>query len=133
MQFAIQKRGVDLGTFDAEALQIARRFAKKIYDEFGTFLKAVVLFGSSARKKSKNDIDVLVIVDDISMVLGAEVAETYRIIVEKIMLDVSKRLHVTTLKMTSFWEYIRTGDPVGVNILRDVEEIAREVIDQDKE
>ncbi len=120
MEFKIHKReNKDLGKYDTEALHIARRFAKKLYAEFGTFLKAVVLFGSSARQNSDNDVDVLVVVDDVTLVMGAEVAETYRIIIEKIIVSVSKRLHVTTLKLTSFWEYVRAGDPIGINILRD--------------
>ncbi len=120
MEFKIRKRGVeDLGKFDPEAIKIARQFTKQIYDEFGTFLKTVVLFGSTARHKSEGDVDVLVVIDDVSMELGAEVAETYRIIIEKIIHKTSKRLHITTLKLTSFWEYVRNGDPVGINIIRD--------------
>ena len=120
MEFKIHKReNEDLGKYDTEAMHLARRFAKKLYAEFGTFLKAVVLFGSSARQKSDNDVDVLVVVDDVTLVMGAEVAETYRIIIEKIIASISKRLHITTLKLTSFWEYVRAGDPIGINILRD--------------
>jgi len=32
---------------------------------------------------------------------------------------VSKRLHITTFKYSSFWEYVRNGDPLAINILRD--------------
>ena len=100
---------------------LAREFAKRLYKEFGNFLKAVVLFGSVARgesKKKKGDIDVLVIIDDVTIQLSHEMITTYRIIVEKSVVDVSERLHVTTLRMTSFWEYVRAGDPVGINMLR---------------
>jgi len=90
-----------------------------MYDEFGNFLKAVVLFGSSAKRDSGHDIDLLIVVDDVSVVLGSEVAESYRIIVEKAIIDTSKRLHVTTLRLTTFWEYVRVGDPIAINILRD--------------
>ncbi|MFO8241301.1 MAG: hypothetical protein R6T90_09945, partial [Dissulfuribacterales bacterium] len=44
--------------------------------------------------------------------------EAYRVIVEKIISKTSERLHITTLKFTNFWEYIRGGDPVGLNMLR---------------
>ena len=30
----------------------------------------------------------------------------------------SERLHVQSMKFTSWWEYIRAGDPVAINILR---------------
>jgi len=64
---------------------LAREFAKRLYKEFGNFLKAVVLFGSVARgesKKKKGDIDVLVIIDDVTIQLSHEMITTYRIIVE---------------------------------------------------
>ncbi len=52
------------------------------------------------------------------IILTPEFVETYRIIVEKLALKHSKRLHITTLKLTNFWEYMRVGDPIGLNILR---------------
>lgn len=101
-------------------LDIAYKFTNQIYKEFGDFVKAVILFGSSARKDIKpGDIDILIIVDDVSLKLTEDVAETYRIIVEKCIADTSLKLHITTLKFSSFWEYIRSGDPVGINILRE--------------
>jgi len=113
----------NIGKYRREDLQLARKFAKKAYDEFGNFLKAIVLFGSTARaaeeKKKGADIDILLIVDDVTTTLTPEVVETYRIVVEKAIADISKRLHITSMKLTSFWEYARAGDPVSVNILRD--------------
>lgn len=83
-------------------------------------VKTIVLFGGTARKKQgTNDIDVLVVLDDVSMMLTPELVQTYRIIVGKIIAKVSNRLHITTLKLSAFWEYVRVGDPVAVNILRD--------------
>jgi uncharacterized protein (UPF0332 family)/predicted nucleotidyltransferase len=113
-----------LALYSKEDRELARKFAKHLYDEMGNFLKAVVIFGSATKagqkKRSKNsDIDILVIVDDVTLELTKEIITTYRIIVEKIVVDVSPRIHVTTLRLTSFWEYIRAGDPVGINMLRD--------------
>lgn len=104
-----------------EDLELAREFTKKIYKEFGNLLKAVVLFGSQTRGTTSphSDIDLLVIVDDVSIILTSEMVEAYRIITEKTLLHTSTRIHVTTMKLTSFWEYIRSGDPIGVNILRE--------------
>ena len=121
MEFKVEKRELKKKSEQGkDVLDISYKFANRIYDEFGDFVKAVVLFGSSARKDANpDDIDILVVVDDVSLVLTADVAETYRIIVEKSIADISLRLHVTTLKFSSFWEYIRAGDPVGVNILRE--------------
>lgn len=106
--------------FSKEQFDIAYKFSEKAYKEFGSFVKAIVLFGSATRKdQPEGDIDILIIVDDLSIILRGEVVETYRIITQKLINDISNRLHITTLKLTSFWEYVKAGDPVAVNILRD--------------
>ena len=115
------KENPALSLYSDSDKELARKFAQKLYKEFGNFLKAVVLFGSVARgetKSKKGDIDILAVIDDVTINLSHEMITTYRIIVEKAVVDVSPRLHVTTLRLTSFWEYIRAGDPVGINILR---------------
>jgi len=87
----------------------------------GNLIRAVVIFGSAARKSTtpKSDIDILVIIDDLTIGLSPEVLEGYRLIVNKTIVKVSTRLHITTLRFTSFWDYMRNGDPIGINILRD--------------
>ena len=102
-------------------LDISYNFAKHMKQEFNDFIKGIILFGSSAKKKStgKSDVDILVILDDLSIEMTAEVVESYRIITEKIISKVSPRLHVTTLKYVTFWKYARDAHPVAVNILRD--------------
>jgi uncharacterized protein (UPF0332 family) len=123
MDFKVKKNElVDKNKYDASDIDIAYQFARKVHKEFGTFLRAVVLFGSTteenAGKKHAGDIDVLLIVDDVTYFLTPEVVETYRVVVQKMIVDTSKRLHITTLKFTSFWEYVRIGDPIGINMIR---------------
>lgn len=99
--------------------EIARQFAKRVYNEFGTFISALVLFGSVAYKKEKpGDIDVMIVVDDVRVNLSSEILETYRVIVEKAIINTSPKIHVQTMKLSTFWEYMRAGDPVAINILR---------------
>lgn len=106
--------------YDKKNIDVAYKFASSIYKEMGSYLKGIILFGSTSRKStSAGDIDILLILDDISIDLTPEFIQTYRIMVEKLVADISKKLHITTLKYTSFWEYVRNGDPVAVNILRD--------------
>lgn len=122
MEFKIdQKANPQAQRYSTKELDIAREFSKKIHKEFGSFVKAVVLFGSSARekKKKKGDIDILVIVNDLTISLTREAVQTYRVIMERLVSETSKDIHLTTMKMTNFYEYIRAGDPVGINILRD--------------
>ncbi len=120
MEFKIEKKKKNSHKYEKTDIDLAYSFGKKVYKEFGTFIKAIVLFGSAARKKkSSNDIDILVVVDDITLNLNKELVQTYRIMMQKLVADVSTKIHVTTLKFTNFWEYVRSGDPVAVNILRD--------------
>jgi len=123
MEFKVQKKEKPKQPtkYTKSEIDIAFHFAKIIYKEFDRFCKAIVLFGSSVKQthEATSDIDILVIVDDVSFYMTPEVVETYRIITEKTVAKLSKRLHITTLKFTSFWEFIRVGDPIGINILRD--------------
>ncbi|MBR9700142.1 hypothetical protein GOV09_06810 [Candidatus Woesearchaeota archaeon] len=118
MEFDIPKRPTPQKT---EQYMIAHRFAKAVHKELGRFLKGVVLFGSSARKTAKphSDIDVLLLVDDVSILMTRDVADAYRMILQKIVANVSRKLHVVTVRITAFWDYMRNGDPIGINMLRD--------------
>lgn len=123
MKFEIKRGSSPNATkYPNEDMIIARTFAKRLFAEFGNFLKAVVLFGSAARRNpvsGKGDVDVLIVVDDLSIRMTREVIEAYRLIVEKTVGKISTRLHITSLTLSSFWEYVRAGDPVAINILRD--------------
>ncbi|MCD6589597.1 nucleotidyltransferase domain-containing protein [Candidatus Woesearchaeota archaeon] len=101
-------------------IEIVYSFAKEVKKLLGDFLKGIILFGSLARNKQKpHDIDILLIVNDIDFMIDQEVATTYRILVEEAIARTSKKIHVTTFRFTSFWEYVRVADPVAVNILRE--------------
>lgn len=122
MQFQVkQRKTINLDRYPNADVVIVKSFARKIQNEFGDFLKGVILFGSTARQQitERSDIDVLIIVDDLTIRMTAEVIEAYKLIVEKTIGRVSTKLHVTSMTFSSFWEYVRAGDPVAVNILRD--------------
>ena len=116
-----KKEHPNLERYYKEDVDTAYRFANEIYKELGSFIRAVVLFGSTARKtKSEGgDIDILVVVDDLMMNFSKDVVEAYRLIVQRAIVKVSTNLHITTMRFTSFWEYIRNGDPIAINLLRD--------------
>jgi hypothetical protein len=123
MEFKVQKKEQPKADskYSKDEIGIAYHFSKEIWKEFDRFCKAIVLFGSSNKQALEpgSDIDILVIVDDVSYYMTPEVVETYRIICEKNIAKISTRIHLTTLKFTTFWDYIRIGDPIGINILRD--------------
>lgn len=109
MEFRIEKRkrAVDIH-YPKEQFDIARDFASRVYKEFGAFIKALILFGSTTKtpKMAKEaDIDVLIIIDDVSVNLSRDLVQTYRIIVEKILTNMKdgERLHIQSMKLSSFW------------------------------
>jgi predicted nucleotidyltransferase len=115
-----ERNNPNLLKYREETVSIAYKFSAQIYKELGNYLKAIVLFGSSARKKSlSNDIDILLVLDDTKNILDQKFMEAYKIVVSQIIQRVSTKLHITTLKFTTFWEYMRAADPVAVNILKE--------------
>ena len=124
MKFKIENRfHPNKGLFREVDFKIAEHFTKALLDELQQYIKAIVLFGSTVKAdkpiiSGEKDIDILIIVDDISVRITPEFSEAYRIIVQKLAMKNSKRLHITTLKFTNFWEYMRAGDPIGINMLR---------------
>ncbi len=122
MEAEIKQKETDKNKADypEDDLDDAYKFSAELSREVGKFIKGVVLFGSKARKKGPaHDIDILVILDDVTIYWTKEFVQTYRIIVDNLIAKISKRLHITTFKYTSFWEYVRNGDPIAINILRD--------------
>lgn len=120
MEFNIErKKKRNSEHYHTNDVDLAYQFAKKVHKEFGNFIKAIVLFGSAAKRKKSHDIDILVVIDDLSLVLTREIVQAYRIMMTEIVAKISTKLHITTLRFTNFWEYTRAGDPVAVNMLRD--------------
>lgn len=123
MEFKIkEKKHHNIPKYQDEDYKTAERFSDALKKELGDFLKAVVLFGSAGRGEKtayEKDIDVLIVINDLTIVVSPEVVEAYRIITERVAAGVSRRLHITTLKMSSLWDYMRSGDPIATNILRD--------------
>ncbi len=121
MDFDIRQRGsANTDKYKKDELDIAYDYSKQVYTEAKSFIKAIVLFGSAARNdKNQDDVDILVILDDVRIILTDGLVQTFNIINNKIVEKVSPRLHITMMKLTAFWEYVRAGDPIAVNILRD--------------
>jgi uncharacterized protein (UPF0332 family)/predicted nucleotidyltransferase len=124
LDFKIENKHKDnIIKYTKDEIDVTLEFSKEAKKELKELLRAIVLFGSTARKfktgEQSNDIDVLLILDDVSIQLSQELIQAYRIIIEKIIVKVSRRLHITSLRFTNFWEYVRAGDPIAINMLRD--------------
>ncbi len=101
---------------------IAMDFATKIYKEFDKMIKSVVLFGSSTKKlaKSTSDIDIIILLDDVSIKWDPELIAWYRTELGKIISknNYKKSLHINTTKLSTWWQDLLRGDPVVLNIIR---------------
>lgn len=111
---------------------IVKRFSDELVKELGFVVKSVVWFGSAVRGGfstgktdlrqevlSGSDIDVLIVMDDMVHVMNPEVITAYRVVTERVAANVSRRLHITPMPLTKFWDYSMKGDPILINMLRD--------------
>jgi predicted nucleotidyltransferase/uncharacterized protein (UPF0332 family) len=101
---------------------IAMDFSMKVYRKFDKLIKSIVLFGSAAKNtsKSSSDIDIIIIIDDVSVKWDQETIAWYREELGKLISNnpYKKPLHINTVKLSSWWEDLMRGDPIVINILR---------------
>ena len=97
-------------------------FALKVYKRFKEIIKTIVLFGTVAKQvpKKESDIDIIIIVDDCTIDWDQELIAWYREELAKIIAKqpYKERIHVSTVTLTTFFDQVRIGDPVVINILR---------------
>ncbi|MFA5060842.1 MAG: nucleotidyltransferase domain-containing protein [Candidatus Pacearchaeota archaeon] len=102
--------------------EIALDFAMKVYQTFDQMIKSIVLFGSSAKKISTpdSDIDIIVIIDDVSINWDEELIAWYREEMGKLIKTnpYRKSLHINSVKLSTWWDDLMKGDPVVINVLR---------------
>ncbi len=103
--------------------EIALDFGTKVYEKFSKLIKSIVLFGSVSKQnvKSGSDIDIIIILDDVSVQWDSEMIVWYRDELDKIAKNnpYPVELHINTIKLSTWWEDLMKGDPVVLNILRD--------------
>lgn len=101
---------------------IAMDFATKAYKKFDKLIKSVILFGSTAKQTqvSGSDIDIIIILDDVSVNWDQELIAWYREELEKLIKHnpYQAALHINTVKLSTWWEDLMRGDPVVINVLR---------------
>ena len=127
----VKKRGAvkaapkksDLPTMQiAGEREIAMDFAMKAYEKFDQMIKSIVLFGSSAKNVAVpgSDIDIIIIIDDVSVRWDEELIAWYREELGKLIVGnpYRKSLHINTVKLSTWWDDMMKGDPVVINVLR---------------
>ncbi|HIP66550.1 MAG TPA: nucleotidyltransferase domain-containing protein [Candidatus Nanopusillus sp.] len=106
---------------DNESYNTVLDFSKKLVEKFDGLIRVVALFGSHAKKThtNKSDVDVLIIVDDIYNIWDDVVkAYYYKTLAEILNKDKFKKIHANTISLSVFWEMVKVGDPLAINILR---------------
>ncbi len=106
---------------------IAMDFATRAYKKFNKLVKSIILFGSTTKQTNVpgSDIDIIIIIDDVSIDWDQKLIAWYREELDKILKSnpYKKSLHINTIKLSSWWEDVMRGDPVIINILRHGESI----------
>lgn len=101
---------------------IAMDFAEKIYQRFNKIVKSVILFGSTVKQDivAGSDIDIIIVLDDVSLKWDEQLIAWYRAELEKILRNnpYKKSLHINTIKLSTWWEDLLRGDPVVINVIR---------------
>lgn len=101
---------------------IALDFGTKVYQKFDKIIKSVILFGSQVKGKSSagSDIDIILIVDDVSVAWDQELTSWYREELGKIIQTnpYKKELHINSVRLSTWWQDMLRGDPVVVNVIR---------------
>ncbi|MFZ8801227.1 MAG: nucleotidyltransferase domain-containing protein [Candidatus Nanopusillus sp.] len=101
-------------------------FSKDLIEKVDGLVKSIILFGSYVENKEneKSDIDLLIIIDDVYAKDLNITVPFYFDNLNKILTDEKyKKIHVTTLTLSKFWEMILNGDPLVLDILRKGEPI----------
>ena len=101
---------------------IAYDFATKAYKKFREVVKSIVLFGSLPKKEItlNSDIDIIIIIDDATINWDEELIAWYREELAKLIATqkYAKELHINTITLTTFWEELREGEPLVINVIR---------------
>jgi len=102
--------------------EIATDFAVKAYKKFDKIIKSVILFGSVEKGDTTlgSDIDIILLIDDVSLNWDQKLIKWYREELDKILQvnPYSAKLHINTIKLSTWWEDLMRGDPVVLNIIR---------------
>ncbi len=105
-----------------ERIDILKKFTKQLLKKYGTIVRSVVLFGSTAREewKGKSDIDVFVIIDDTRQKITPMAKDKIDADMVKISKEIHSQLSVQQpYLLTEFWNMVRLGHPIVFNFIRE--------------
>lgn len=119
---AASKKDFDKAAEEKKRLEIIKRFTKEVLKKYGSLIRSVVLFGSSARGSwhKESDIDVFVIIDDTKHKITPSMKEQMEDYLDVIAKKISNKLSVQQpYLLTEFWNMVRIGHPIVFNFIRE--------------
>ena len=122
-----------------ERINIAKKFADKVIEKYGDFVKSIILAGSVVREEFRpvSDIDVVLIIDDTQDDFSREMLSKFDEDLGRIADSISEakikiKNPITgeesvrnllslfpTFTLTEFWDYARMGHPILYNLIRE--------------
>lgn len=111
----VKKKKVTSGEY-----KVAYDFSVKVYKKFKEVIKAIVLYGAVSKNKGDSSIDIVILIDDCVVDWDQELIAWYREELEKLVKKQSygARLNINTVTLTTFWEEVRSGEPLIINLIR---------------
>lgn len=117
-----QPKKEDILSSEKKRIKILKGFTKDLLKKYGSLIRSIVLFGSTARKefKGESDIDVFVIVDDTRKRISPNMKDK----MEDDMVKIAKKHHklISVQRpylLTRFWRLVREGHPIVFNFIRE--------------
>jgi predicted nucleotidyltransferase/uncharacterized protein (UPF0332 family) len=117
-----EKKEFDKNEDEKKRVQIIKTFTKEILKKYGSTVRSVVLFGSSARGswRKESDIDVFVIIDDTKHKITPAMKDQMDEEMDAIAKKLSDKLSVQQpYLLTEFWNMVRIGHPIVFNFIRE--------------
>lgn len=118
----VKKQESPINTQLAKDYDIAYDFGVKAYKKFRDVVKAIILFGSVPKKEinPNSDIDVIIIIDDATINWDEELIAWYREETARLLATqkYAKKIHLNTVTLSTFWEEVREGEPLIINVIR---------------
>jgi predicted nucleotidyltransferase/uncharacterized protein (UPF0332 family) len=117
-----EEKEFDKAADEKQRILIIKKFTKEILKKYGSMIRSVVLFGSSARGSwhKESDIDVFIILDDTKHKITPNFKEQIEDELEAIAKKLSDKLSVQQpYLMTEFWNMVRIGHPIVFNFIRE--------------
>lgn len=104
-----------------QKLDIVRNFSSKILEKYDDRIKSIIMFGEPLVDVSEagRDIDVFVVIDDVTQPLSPEELEKIESSFDEISDEVSEQLSVQSpYTLTNFWDEARRCTPIVYNMIR---------------